>query len=212
MLCSVHGPSCCVTGTGNQRLPRRLSAAGLEMNGAFAGLFPSVVFSQTSAIPLEGTSDFQGAAPTRLVMVCGVKEVEGSPVQLHGSQAAPSWVQKRGAGAKVRSGCSSRKSLPVPVGKTHPSICMPSIPDTCVRLHQEVFIVGIGGGELVPRGSLAEQTCLWGSATGRARLSCLCPLRGARGEALRPRPSQWQRGTASQALAAAAAPPRRGAP
>lgn len=190
-----RGPSSCVTGMGNQRLPRRLSAAGLEVNGAFAGLFPSAAFSQTSATPLEGTSDFQGAGPNPLVMVCGVKELEGSPVQLHGSKAAPSQGQRRGAGAKERSACSSRMSLPVLIGKTHTRVC----------LHQGVFVAGIGGGELGLRGPLAEQTCLSGSAAGRTRLARLCPLRVGRGERL-------QHGTVPQALAVAVAPHQRRSP
>lgn len=54
--------SSCVTAQGTGDRPG-VSAAGLEVNGTFAGLVPSVGFSQTSAIPLEGTSDLQVEVP-----------------------------------------------------------------------------------------------------------------------------------------------------
>lgn len=102
-----------------------------------------------------------GAGPTPLVTVCWVKELEGSPMKQYGSKAAPPRGQRRGAGAEERSPCSSCMSLPGPVGKTHRSVCMQSIPGTHEHLHREVFIVGFGGG------AWAEGSPLWAELQGR---------------------------------------------
>lgn len=75
-----------------------------------------------------------------------MKELEGSPMKQHESEAAPARGQRRGAGAEERSACSSCMSLPVPVGKMHRSVCMQSIPDKHEHLYQEVFVVGFGSG------------------------------------------------------------------
>lgn len=109
-----HGPSCCVT----PRLPRRPSAVGLGVNGAFAG-FSSLPVSETSSTPqgrVPLTSEMQILFPQPwCVGLRGSHETLSSSTALGAKQPHQGAEERTGAKGSAR---ASRASVPVP-GERH---------------------------------------------------------------------------------------------